>query len=110
MARSPGYELARRFDRSLGYFWSATHQQLYRTLRVVEGDGWVTVMPVVPRRTGGTDAVDHRTTRRVVEVGASGLGRQDPRRRVRRRRLVLRGGIGAEENAIDWLDEVRAAL
>ena len=21
-----GYELARRFDRSIGYFWSATHQ------------------------------------------------------------------------------------
>ena len=22
-----GYELARRFDRSIGYFWPATHQQ-----------------------------------------------------------------------------------
>ncbi|MGA7054394.1 MAG: PadR family transcriptional regulator, partial [Mycobacterium sp.] len=25
-----GYELARRFDRSIGYFWAATHQQIYR--------------------------------------------------------------------------------
>ena len=42
-----GYELARRFDRSIGYFWSATHQQIYRTLRVMEGDGWVTATAVV---------------------------------------------------------------
>ncbi|MCW2685655.1 MAG: putative transcriptional regulator [Mycobacterium sp.] len=42
-----GYELARRFDRSIGYFWSATHQQIYRTLRVMEEDGWVHVTPVV---------------------------------------------------------------
>jgi DNA-binding PadR family transcriptional regulator len=42
-----GYELARRFDRSIGYFWSATHQQIYRTLRAMEDDGWVHVTPVV---------------------------------------------------------------
>jgi DNA-binding PadR family transcriptional regulator len=36
-----GYELARRFDRSIGYFWAATHQQIYRTLRVMTNDGWV---------------------------------------------------------------------
>ncbi len=42
-----GYELARRFDRSIGYFWSATHQQIYRTLRTMEVDGWVHVTPVV---------------------------------------------------------------
>ena len=41
-----GYELARRFDRSIGYFWSATHQQIYRTLRSMEVDGWVHVTPV----------------------------------------------------------------
>lgn len=38
-----GYELARRFDRSIGYFWAATHQQIYRTLRSMESDGWVDV-------------------------------------------------------------------
>jgi DNA-binding PadR family transcriptional regulator len=41
-----GYELARRFDRSIGYFWSASHQQIYRTLRAMEDDGWVRVTPV----------------------------------------------------------------
>lgn len=37
-----GYELARRFDRSIGQFWSATHQQIYRVLARMETDGWVT--------------------------------------------------------------------
>jgi DNA-binding PadR family transcriptional regulator len=44
-----GYELARRFDRSIGYFWAATHQQIYRTLRTMEDDGWVRV-EVVPQQ------------------------------------------------------------
>ena len=36
-----GLELARRFDRSIGFFWSATHQQIYRVLARMERDGWV---------------------------------------------------------------------
>ncbi|MGH4033481.1 PadR family transcriptional regulator [Actinomycetota bacterium Odt1-20B] len=42
-----GYELARRFDRSIGYFWAATHQQIYRVLKRMEGDGWVDARAVV---------------------------------------------------------------
>lgn len=41
-----GYELARRFDRSIGHFWSATHQQIYRTLQTMENAGWVTAKQV----------------------------------------------------------------
>ncbi|GAB3652568.1 PadR family transcriptional regulator [Nocardioides korecus] len=36
-----GIELTRRFDRTIGFFWQATHQQIYRTLRRMEADGWV---------------------------------------------------------------------
>jgi DNA-binding PadR family transcriptional regulator len=36
-----GYELARRFDKSIGYFWSATHQQIYRALSKMHTDGWL---------------------------------------------------------------------
>jgi len=36
-----GLELAQRFERSIGYFWSATHQQIYRVLGRMDGDGWV---------------------------------------------------------------------
>ena len=44
-----GYELTHRFDRSIGYFWGATHQQIYRTLRTMEDDGWVSATVVVQR-------------------------------------------------------------
>jgi DNA-binding PadR family transcriptional regulator len=37
-----GIELTRRFDRSIGYFWRATHQQIYKVLRRMEHDGWLT--------------------------------------------------------------------
>lgn len=36
---SSGLELTRRFDKSIGYFWSATHQQIYRELGKLERDG-----------------------------------------------------------------------
>jgi len=38
---SAGLELSRRFERSFGHFWSATHQQIYRVLGRMEADGWV---------------------------------------------------------------------
>ncbi|MGW5054866.1 PadR family transcriptional regulator [Actinokineospora sp. NPDC004072] len=38
-----GYELTRRFDKSIGFFWRATHQQIYRVLKRMLDDGWVTV-------------------------------------------------------------------
>ena len=34
---SSGYDLARRFDKSIGYFWHATHQQIYRELAARSG-------------------------------------------------------------------------
>ncbi len=36
-----GLELAKRFSRSIGFFWHATHQQIYRTLARMDADGWV---------------------------------------------------------------------
>ncbi|MEV6336549.1 PadR family transcriptional regulator [Nocardia vinacea] len=36
-----GYELARRFDKSIGFFWRATHQQIYRVLKRMEESGWI---------------------------------------------------------------------
>ncbi|WP_205710469.1 PadR family transcriptional regulator [Burkholderia cepacia] len=40
-----GSELADRFDRSIGYFWQATHQQIYRELRRLEETGWIESLP-----------------------------------------------------------------
>ncbi|RJF94613.1 PadR family transcriptional regulator [Oleomonas cavernae] len=36
-----GSELASRFDRSIGYFWQSTHQQIYRELGRLEAAGWI---------------------------------------------------------------------
>jgi DNA-binding PadR family transcriptional regulator len=164
-----GYELARRFDRSIGYFWAATHQQIYRTLRAMEDDGWVHVTPVTqqgkpdkkvytvsdagraelarwigePLSGRGSTVADNRTRDLAVKVRGiehgdiESLRAQvaslraeraellDTYRGFQKRQfpepdalsgatlhqyLVLRGGIRAEESAVDWLDEVAVAL
>ncbi len=164
-----GYELAHRFDRSIGYVWSATHQQIYRTLRAMENDGWVHATPVPQQRrpgkkvytvsdagraelarwiaeplTGRGSALrDTRTRDIAVKLRGAAYGDVaalrtqiaalraeraellDTYRGLQKRQfpdpstlqgtalhqyLVLRGGIRAEESAINWLDEVAAAL
>ena len=58
-----GLDLARRFEKSIGFFWHATHQQIYRVLARMEGDGWVT-STTVPQ-TGRPD-------RRLYDVSPDG--------------------------------------
>jgi DNA-binding PadR family transcriptional regulator len=164
-----GYQLAHRFDRSIGYFWAATHQQIYRTLKAMESDGWVHVTPVAqqgkpdkkvyrvseggrvelarwiaePLSGRGSTVADNRTRDLAVKVRGAEHGDVDALRSqvaslraeraelldtyrgfekrqfpdpsalkgsARYQYLVLRGGIRAEESAIDWLDEVIAFL
>ena len=59
-----GIELARRFDRSIGFFWQATHQQIYRVLRRMEDDGWVSATA------GGAQST--RSTEKRYDVTARG--------------------------------------
>lgn len=40
-----GSELAERFDKSIGYFWHATHQQIYRELARLEEALWIEALP-----------------------------------------------------------------
>ncbi|GJF33065.1 PadR family transcriptional regulator [Kitasatospora sp. NE20-6] len=47
---SSGLELTRRFDKSIRYFWSATHQQIYRELGRLEKDGLIRAVPQPPSR------------------------------------------------------------
>ncbi|MFD5403211.1 PadR family transcriptional regulator [Streptomyces griseorubiginosus] len=42
---SAGLDLTRRFDRSIGYFWSASHQQIYRELGKLEAEGYIRAIP-----------------------------------------------------------------
>ncbi len=36
-----GYDLTKTFEESIGCFWKATHQQIYRELGKLEAQGWV---------------------------------------------------------------------
>jgi len=45
---SSGYEIAKAFEGSVGYFWQATHQQIYRELKKLETQQWVS-MEVIPQ-------------------------------------------------------------
>jgi DNA-binding PadR family transcriptional regulator len=36
-----GYELAKQFEASVGFFWKATYQQIYRELTKLEDLGWI---------------------------------------------------------------------
>lgn len=36
-----GYDLVTRFNNSIGSFWSASHQQVYKELAALAGAGWV---------------------------------------------------------------------
>ncbi|GHB33435.1 PadR family transcriptional regulator [Streptomyces xanthochromogenes] len=64
-----GYELARRFDRSIGYFWAATHQQIYRILKRMEGDGWIDAREVA--QAGRPDKKEYS----VADPGRAALSR-----------------------------------
>lgn len=62
-----GYELARRFERSIGRFWTATHQQIYRVLKRMEADGWVLAEQI------GQDGRPDKRAYAVAEAGRAEL-------------------------------------
>lgn len=41
-APATGYDLMKRFKDGLGYFWNASHQQVYQQLKLMLQDQWVT--------------------------------------------------------------------
>ncbi|MFI5833461.1 PadR family transcriptional regulator [Micromonospora sp. NPDC051300] len=62
-----GYELARRFDRSIGRFWTATHQQIYRVLRQMARNDRITGVEV------GQDGLPDKTIWSVTPAGRAAL-------------------------------------
>lgn len=58
---STGADLVRRFDKSVGYFWNCTHQQIYRELKKLAGKAWIRSEPS-----------DHKAGSFVYELEASG--------------------------------------
>ncbi len=55
-----GYELTKRFDTSLGFFWKASHQQIYKALRDLEQQGLLESQDIP--QDGKPDKVTYRLT------------------------------------------------
>ena len=110
-----GYELARRFDRSIGYFWAATHQQIYRTLRTMEADGWVDVDVIAQRGRPDkkvydvTDDGRAELTRWIAEP-LSGRGSTVTDGRTRELAVKIRGIAYGEASAVTALHAQVAML
>ena len=111
---SSGYDLARRFDRAIGYFWQATHQQIYRELGRMVETGWVAVVD---------DKASVGTRRKVYRVLRA--GRRELTRWVRdtplgvddRHAFLLKlradaaiGPLGLGDELLRLIDEHRARL
>ncbi|MBF9073108.1 PadR family transcriptional regulator [Streptacidiphilus fuscans] len=98
---SSGLELTRRFDKSIGFFWAATHQQIYRELGKLEDAGLIRAIP-------GPPAQGRRKEYEVLPDGreelAAWVSRSDDPRplrdplalRLRAAAMVGVGDVGAE--------------
>ena len=63
-----GYDLKKRFDRSLRHFWPADRAQIYRTLSALAQEGWV-VVEGVPQEGKPDQRVHHITAAGLAELG-----------------------------------------
>lgn len=102
-----GLDLAKRFSRSIGYFWHATHQQIYRVLARMDADGWVTVTEVA--QTGKPDKKVYAVSPAGARVLADWLAEPTPMEPLRSELAVkMRGAAFGDRTAV--LDMVRANL
>ncbi|MFC8826481.1 PadR family transcriptional regulator [Streptomyces sp. NPDC057137] len=104
---SSGLELTRRFDRSIGYFWSATHQQIYRELGRLEQSGYIRAL------TSAQPARGRKKEYEVLPAGREELtgwvsGREDPK--PVRDPLLLRMRAAAVVGTDGLPDELRRHL
>jgi PadR family transcriptional regulator, regulatory protein AphA len=73
-----GYELAKRFDNSVGFFWRANHQQIYKELRALGECCWVAGETILQ------DSRPNKTVFSITELGKkalfdwSGFGSEPP--------------------------------
>ena len=102
-----GLDLAKRFSRSIGFFWHATHQQIYRVLGRMDADGWVEVTEVA--QSGRPDKKVYAVTPAGAEALAAWLAEPTTPDPLRSDLAVkLRGASFGDLGAV--LDVVRANL
>ncbi|MGW0468654.1 PadR family transcriptional regulator [Streptomyces sp. NPDC003027] len=104
---SSGLELTRRFDRSIGYFWSATHQQIYRELGKLERAGYIRALPVQAPARGQKKEYEVLPAGR-AELAGWVARTEDPK--PMRSALLLRMRAAAVVGASGTVDELRRHL
>lgn len=102
-----GLELARRFERTIGFFWHASHQQIYRTLGRMADDGWLGVETI--EQSGRPDKKVYEVSTLGEKVLAEWLATPTPPERLRTDLAVkLRGASFGDRAAL--LAELRVRL
>ena len=76
-----GYDLAKQFSVSLGFFWNATHQQIYRTLKQLNDAGLVDARSKA--QTGKPDKKIYRLTEAGRQALSDWVVGDEPQRPVR---------------------------
>lgn len=101
-----GSELAARFDRSIGHFWHATHQQIYRELSRLEAAGLIESLPEEATR-------GRRRAYRILPFGRDELRqwitREEPPPALRDE-LMLRLRAEAAVGPTDLVPEIRRRI
>jgi DNA-binding PadR family transcriptional regulator len=132
---STGIELTRRFDRAFGYFWPATHQQIYRELDKLKTSGLAeastpdrpergqpkrfSITPAGRRALGETGAVraviaHHLAAHEAMLANYREIDARDFAAPVADadvlRHLVLKAGLRTEQAWVDWCREALDVL
>ncbi|SDX18985.1 DNA-binding transcriptional regulator, PadR family [Amycolatopsis xylanica] len=93
-----GYELTRRFEKSIGLWWSATHQQIYRVLKRMEEAGWIVVDHV--EQSGKPDKKVYTVSEDGAEVMKRWLAEPDPGAGPRELAVKIRGAALGDVAAV----------
>ena len=95
-----GYKLTKRFNSAIGYFWQATHQQIYRELASLEEQGYV---ERVPSSSSSTEKLYLLTpqgreslSKWIMQPSEPGVLREDLLLKIRAGSLVPREAVLAE--------------
>lgn len=102
---STGYEVTRKFDSTLGHFWKASHQQVYRELAKLETEGLVACHEIAQE--GRPDKKRYRLTAKGRRALERWLGDPLAERRVNDELLVkiLGGEIAGAATLIDQINQ-----
>ncbi len=111
---SNGRELTHRFDRSIGYFWDATHQQIYRELGRMADEGLIRLTASQEKGRGAPRTYEiteagKQCLRRWVLEGQEPVPVRDPLL-VRLRAAAALGGIDMSEQLRQHVDCHRSLL